>query len=186
MTPLETLQSIRSNYPTPMSKDQLGEMLNRIAWIHRFEGYGLLSKTQGNNCRQPTTGKFISTDILTHADSFIHFDCLIDATGIAKPTWNNKGSFLPLLFVSPVDSSIIIPLPPIPGDNMYPDENTWWKNFEDEVKQLYNVKGRIYPDPNDQASLRWHGRTGYDIGAGMDKEKSKQKHLAELRQALGL
>lgn len=29
-------------------------------------------------------------------------------------------------------------------------------------------------------------RAAYDIGTGMDKEKAKAKHLAELRAALGL
>ena len=185
ITPLQTLESLRPNYPTPMTKDQLGEMLNRTAWIHRFEGYGLLSKPQGNNCRQPITGKLIATDILTHADTFIHYDCLKDATGVAEPIWQNKGPFIPTAFVSPVDPTITIPLPPMPIQP-YPDENTWWKQFENDVKQLYAAKGRIYPDPNDQASLRWHGRTAYDIGAGMEKEKSKEKHLKELKQALGL
>ena len=183
MTPLETLQSIRPNYPTPMSKDQLGEMLNRTAWIHRFEGYGLLSKTQGNNCRQPTTGKFISTDILTHADSFIHFDCLIDATGIAKPTWNNKGSFLPLLFVSPVDSSITIPLPP-PGGNVIPYNEANSIEFglacNDIYKQILN--------PIDPGMISVHSsRAAWDYYVGkLTWSVSKQKHINEFRAVYGL
>jgi len=188
MTPLETLKSIRPYYPTPMSNDQLGEMLNKVAWIHRFEGYGLLSKPQGSNCRQPTTGKLIARDILTTVTPAIHYDCLVDAEGQAKPIWQDKGSYIATRFVSPVNSEVVIPpIPPNPPMTQpYPDENTWWKDFENEVGQFYAAKGKIYPDPNDRASLRWHGRTAYDIGIGMEKELSKKKHLAELKVELGL
>jgi hypothetical protein len=64
----------------------------------------------------------------------------------------------------------------------YPDENTWWAELEREQAALYAQAGQSL----NWAAFRWSARTAYDIGAGMDPEASKQKHLAELRAALGL
>lgn len=64
----------------------------------------------------------------------------------------------------------------------YPDESTWWAQFEDEVAGLYADASQTI----NWAAFRWSARTAYDIGVGMDPEASKQKHLAELRLALGL
>ena len=71
---------------------------------------------------------------------------------------------------------------------IYPSEQPgeWWEQFENEVGTIYAEVGRVYPDHADRASLRWHGRTAYDIGAGLEPEASKAKHLRELRQELGL
>lgn len=68
----------------------------------------------------------------------------------------------------------------------YPDEPTWWAEFEADVTALYVEVGRPYPDPGDVEALRWHARTAYDIGAGMEPDTSKRKHLRELRETLGL
>jgi len=64
----------------------------------------------------------------------------------------------------------------------YPDEQTWWPAFEAEAEALYAEAGQTLS----WAAFRWSARTAWDIGAGMEAEQSKAKHLAELRTALGL
>lgn len=196
MTALDTLIELRKTYPTPMSGDQLGTLLNAVAWTHRAEGYGLLSKPAGANCRQPQTGTLISRDILMLAGSGRIFDVLIDAEGKANPTWGEKSALSPSRFVPPVDSTVSIPEtqtqtltqpaiqpPPTPAiTQSYPDEAIWWNGLFEEIDRLYGLANH----PHDLGMFRWSTRTAYDIGTGMDKEKAKAKHLAELRAALGL
>lgn len=188
MTALETLVQLRKTYPTPMSGDQLGALLNAVAWAHRAEGYGLLSKPTGANCRQPQTGTLVSRDILMLAGSGRIFDVLIDAEGKATPQWGEKTALSPSRFVPPVDSTIPLPPPPPPIPTPtsltqpYPEEATWWTALFEEVTRLYGLANR----PHDLGTFKWSVRTAYDIGAGMDKEKAKAKHLAELRAVLGL
>jgi hypothetical protein len=188
MTPLDTLVALRKTYPTPMSNNQLGELLNAVAWQHRAEGYGLLAKPQGSNCLQPQTGTRVSRDILMLAGSGRIFDVLIDAEGKATPTWGEKNALSPNLFVQPIDSTVPLPQPltepliPPPTTQPYPDEATWWTALFEEVDRLYGLANHTH----DLGTFKWSVRTAYDIGAGMDKEKAKAKHLAELRAALGL
>lgn len=189
MTPLETLVALRPNYPTPMSNDQLGDLLNAVAWTNRIGGWGLLSKPNGSNCRQPQTGTFVSRDILMLKDSGRIFDCLIDAEGKATPTWGEKKALSPKLFVPAVDATIALPpvepKPPVPKPDFpqrYPDEPTWWTALLDEIGALYAKKGEAF----NLGMFKWSTRIAYDIGAGMEKERAKAIHLAELKRALGL
>jgi hypothetical protein len=87
---LPTVQRFRVQYPTPMSSAQRGELLNRVAWEHRSEGWGLLVKTGGNRCAAPQ-GVEVACDILVHAPTRWHFDVLIDSEGSATPTWGDVG-----------------------------------------------------------------------------------------------
>jgi len=66
--------------------------------------------------------------------------------------------------------------------NPYPDEHGFWLEFEAEVAALYEQVG----EPVNWAAFRWSARTAYDIAAGLLPEQSKQKHLAEIREAFGL
>ncbi len=83
---LPTLERIRPEYPTPMSSAQLGEYLNRVAWEHRGDGWGLFRKPGGTRCDAPQ-GVTVSCDILLHNPSGGVFDVLVDGTGIAVPYW---------------------------------------------------------------------------------------------------
>ncbi len=64
----------------------------------------------------------------------------------------------------------------------YPSEQTWWPDFTTELESLYSEAGV----PLDSGRFLWYTRTAYDIGNGLPVEKSKSKHLNELREALGL
>jgi hypothetical protein len=123
---LPTLQQIRPEYPTPMSPAQLAEYLNRVAWIHRAEGWGLLRKDAGNRCPAPQ-GVFVACDILVYAPTAWHFDVIIDAGGASTPAWTDKGPCDPSIsgcdmarFVAPIDPS---PAPPPPGNEAGSDFN---------------------------------------------------------------
>ena len=72
------------------------------------------------------------------------------------------------------------PPPPSAGKYPYPDELTWWAQFEREQAALYVRAGRA------QGPSFWSARAAYDIGTGMEPEKAKAKHLADLAKALGL
>jgi hypothetical protein len=187
-TPFNTLERLRRDYPTPMSTEEIGQLLNAVAWAHRADGFGLLRKPTGANCRQPQTGTLISRDILMLPDGRI-WDCLIDAEGRGMPTWNPKQALDHARFVAAVDASVALPppviVPPVAKPDFpqrYPDEATWWTTTLGEIGGLYEQKGEGF----NLGMFKWSARIAYDIGAGMEKERSKAKHLAELRQALGL
>jgi hypothetical protein len=84
-TPLDTLSRLRANYPTPMSKAQIGEMLYQTAqqWTH----LALLGKEHGNNCPTPQ-GIPVSCDYLIEHATMQGYDVLIAEESAATPTWN--------------------------------------------------------------------------------------------------
>lgn len=67
----------------------------------------------------------------------------------------------------------------------YPDEPTTIKAYQDRVIATYAEAGRSFPDPNDADAFRWFTRYGYDCRA-MPEPQAAERHLAELRDALGL
>lgn len=87
---LEPMKALRASYPPKLTPAQAGEFLNRLAWEHRAEGWGLLRKTGGTRCPVPQGGE-ASCDILIHAPSVRHFDVLADAEGVATPVWRDVG-----------------------------------------------------------------------------------------------
>lgn len=67
----------------------------------------------------------------------------------------------------------------------YPDEPTTIKAYQDRVIATYAEAGRSFPDPNDADAFRWFTRYGYDCHL-MPEPQAAERHLAELREALGL
>jgi len=84
---LTTVQRIRATYPAVMSEAQKAELLNRVAWEHRSEGWGLLRKTGGARCPAPQ-GVDVACDILVHAPTAWHIDVLVDGQ---IPAWLDDG-----------------------------------------------------------------------------------------------
>ena len=115
---LSALRVARAAYPTPMSPTQLGALLNEVAWEFRAEGWGLLSKTEGNKCPIPS-GVPVSCDILVYYPTSTYFDVLRDSEGDAQPVWNKRGQIDVSRFVAPVGSPELppppMPEPPEPG-----------------------------------------------------------------------
>jgi hypothetical protein len=91
MTPLDTLRTLRLAYPTPMRTDQLGDLLNAVAWIHRAEGYGVLKKPTGSRCPQPQTGTWISRDILCASVSTAAICCCSMRCAMRKARASRSG-----------------------------------------------------------------------------------------------
>ena len=79
--------------------------------------------------------------------------------------------------------------PTLPPRQPYPDENSYWRDYELKVVALYQRafdEGKRGSPDLDSAAFRWFARPGYDIGAGMTKEAAAVGHLASLAKALGL
>ena len=92
-TMLQEVRAARALYPQSMSRAEVAELLNRVAWAYRAEGWGLLKKGSGNSC--PLKDVFVSCDILIHKgatdDTSIHYDVLQDAENEANPVFNSVG-----------------------------------------------------------------------------------------------
>lgn len=116
---LPTLQRFRSEYPTPMSPAQLAELLNRVAWEHRADGWGLLRKDSGNRCPAPQQ-VFVSCDFLFHLPTLHGFDVLIASDTDAIPAWQGPHDMSNNVsrFVAPVGPAAPAGLGdiPVPGE----------------------------------------------------------------------
>jgi lysozyme len=106
---LGVLQFHRTRFPTPMSAQQTGQLLNDVA--ASTPGYALFAKSAGNRCPSPA-GPDVSCDILVWTATGQAFDCLYDSDGLGTPTWNEVSGdpVPPSLWVQPVGS----PQPPPP------------------------------------------------------------------------
>lgn len=81
----DTLAELRAQYPTPLGVDKVHELLNRTAWIHRADGWGLLLKPSGNSYNG------YAVDILFNRVSGHHFDVISDAGGQSGLAWQDDG-----------------------------------------------------------------------------------------------
>lgn len=86
----DTVQRVRAKYPERVTGAQMGAILNEIAWLHRAEGWGLLGKSGGNNCPQPTTDIKVSCDFLVNLNTNRGWDAFsgADSTGDLMKPWN--------------------------------------------------------------------------------------------------
>ena len=116
---LPTLQRIRREYPTPMSQAQLGELLNRVAWEHRGDGWGLLRKMSGNRCPTPQNVP-VSCDFLFHLPTLHGYDVLVASDSAAQPAWQGPHDMSDDVtrFVARVGEAPTAPLEdvPVPGE----------------------------------------------------------------------
>lgn len=97
---LSDLEEERVKYSTPMTSQELSNLLNAVAWKNQANGWGLLSKTSGNRC--PFASGDISCDILFHKPSGLHYDVLTDAENKADPTWSLVGPMDISRWVAPI------------------------------------------------------------------------------------
>jgi len=97
--PLDVLTATRAAYPTPMSKAQLSDFLNRVA--AQLPGWGMLRKDGGNNCPTPYAGVSISCDWLVHIPSRWGWDVLADSENSARVLLGNNADIGTAEAVSP-------------------------------------------------------------------------------------
>ena len=92
---LSDLEAARAKYGATISHEQAAKILDTVAWNHKNENWGLLSKPDGNNC--PVGSTPVACDILINKDSGIIYDVFNDSPGIcngisvaapSKPQWN--------------------------------------------------------------------------------------------------
>lgn len=104
------VQAVRAKYGDYVSHEQGAKILDTVAWNHKDEGWGLLSKPGGNNCPVGTTP--VACDILFNKDSGIIYDVLssgpgicngISAAGKAGLSWSSDGQKDLSLWVEPID-----------------------------------------------------------------------------------
>lgn len=88
---LEDLRTERARYGTTMTKEQIGKLLNAVAWKNRSGGWGLSRKTGGENCNSPVG--LIACDILYHQPTNIIVDALFAAGEgqVSTPMWEPLG-----------------------------------------------------------------------------------------------
>lgn len=80
----ETLKAVCAAYPYAVvqTASDLGAVLNRVAWTHRADGWGLSRKDFGTCVPSPVG--LIAEDVLHHAPSNLHWDVLAGA-GVGLP-----------------------------------------------------------------------------------------------------
>jgi len=147
---------------------ELGALLNRVAWTHRGESFGLSRKTGGHNVESPV-GR-IASDILHRQSDNLIWDVIVDA-GAPSARVNCGGALGPMgdpnrPWVAPVDAGgPPPPPPPPPGD--------------DEVKKLIGELRASLSENTEMIRRLW------EFLGGLDQkliEVQRQNH--ELRQEL--
>lgn len=159
--------------------------------------WGLLSKSPGENGYTWPNGIRTSHDaIVIPAGNRVD---IVSGAGSGIPTipsWNviPKELWRPAnvwMDYNSVNSSAQPIPPPNPNPilpkafNPYPDENTYWKQFEIELSKSYQEAGVTVAAEAFQAG-RWFSRTAYDLATILTPEESFKKHLNEARELLGL
>ena len=141
---LPHLQTIRQQYPTPMSKPQIGELLTRVAQSE--PGFVLLLKREGNNC--PAMGTLVSCDYLVYAPTGQGFDVLRDQEGEAAPVWHQADSFTSERYVAvgltpaPVQPPAPVPTKPEPQPLPAFDWGPVWVRFDRLETSLAEIMAR--------------------------------------------
>lgn len=152
-----TLEKYRKEYKSPLTKEQLGIILNKTAWEHRKDGWALLGKKTGSNCLSPDK-VLISCDFLLHISTLNGYDVFIDAEGKATPTWNGPHNMINSIMngsrsiVLPTGMDVIIPPTPDDRDKRIKELEAYARQLEESNKKLIvevlELKNRPIPIPS--------------------------------------
>ena len=108
------LESLRPTYPTPMSKAQLSDLLNRAA--SQRPGWGMLRKDHGNNCPTPYPGISISCDWMVYGPTRWGYDILRDQESAASVVYSDGdalGAGAEVVYPWPTEAPPTPPAPPV-------------------------------------------------------------------------
>lgn len=190
----DLLERFARKFPPPIEDEPCRSWTVKLAeqFAHTFP-----SQAWGTKRADP--GRPPSTDCICTQSPFVGYDVIITQgrpeQHLARhpEALNLTGQvFIPVVATDHVGGAVKPPKPKPPKPEpakpvpVYPDESTFWKEFQDKVRAAYRDKGRVFPDPHDVDSFRPFSRCGFDIGAGMAPQQAADKHIAELRAALGL
>lgn len=115
----ETLVEVCNRHPGPVQDDRLfGEILNEVAWRHRFAGFGLSRKTGGRHVPSPVGD--IAEDVLQRRSDGHHWDVLGGAA-VSQPLRPTRGQSIGVMrdpnrpWVAPVEpAGSSVPDTPVP------------------------------------------------------------------------
>lgn len=156
-TPLQTLERLRPNYPTPMSPEENGRFINEVCWTQREAGYGMLKKNPGQTHAVLPNGALVARDVLMLADGTA-WDCLQDSDGAAVPVWSSIAPVSPTGFVAPLATNptpepIPEPIPtPIPPPVTYSE---WLDHDIPALRDAYVAKHGQAPSLTDCGHWAW-------------------------------
>lgn len=131
------------------TREQLGALLNKVAWKHRNTGVGLSAKPNGYNVPMPFTNRMIASDILHFRNENVLIDCLISAGEISQPTWEQvvHHNDLGRPWVEPVDpQDVIIVEPPIEQSDLEGRVGILENKINNIVFELQQVVDRLNVD----------------------------------------
>lgn len=186
---LPTIERIRPQYPTPMSQAQKAELLNRVAWEHRADGWGLLRKDGGNRCPAPQ-GVDVACDILVYAPNPWHYDVLVDSDNTASPAWIDKGPCL--ITVSGCEMSRFLapiappgqPPPPGLGDTPAPGEYNGDGVIDVGVYRMTTGQWFISL-PGSTQVVQWGTPAMGDVPVPSDYDGDRRTDMAVYRKSTG-
>jgi hypothetical protein len=181
------LERFAASFPPPMADDECRVWTVALAEQFRFD---FPKDRWGTKRASPSRPQ--STDCICTQLPFVGYDVIIsqgrpdqhlavnpeplDLTGQVYISVTAKDHLGPAPKPEPT-----VPPKPAPA---YPDEQTFWTNFESRVTLAYADAGRVFPDHS--AGFRVFSRCGFDIGVGMAPNAAADKHIGELRKALGV
>lgn len=85
----DTLKAERAQYGTPISKGDLGAVLNATAYAHRGLSMGLGGKTSGTRCS--SLAGWIACDLLYRKSDGVGWDVIVDVEGSARVNCTASG-----------------------------------------------------------------------------------------------
>ena len=144
---LEDVEIERAKYGKIPTREELGKLLNEVAWKNRFLGWGLSAKPNGVNVPMPD-GTLIASDILHHKPTNFIYDCLWSSGEGAVPTWNKAE------FHNDPNRPWIAPILAVPYPNPIPNPNLPNEVIERLENQIVILQNQI--DSLAQISLK-HG-----------------------------
>jgi hypothetical protein len=115
---LPTVTAVRNTYPTTtdLGNRRAWEICNKVAWAHRAEGFGLVTKPEGNNYVYNGVG--YSIDLVFHRETSTIVDILGSSETLGVPQWSEAGTLPVNRWRGAYDPAIVDgdPTPPEPPD----------------------------------------------------------------------
>ncbi|HON93095.1 MAG TPA: hypothetical protein PKZ07_16110 [Sedimentisphaerales bacterium] len=133
---IEALRAARAAKPTPMTKAQNADLLNRV--VSQFPGWAMLRKDAGNNCPSAYPGVSISCDYLVNVASSWGYDVLSDQENSAVVVQSGGVALAAgqeVVYAWPTESAPSAPGGPTPPAGQAPTAGFDAQRLEDNIVQ---------------------------------------------------